>query len=183
MAVHRFDVDSGALRCRQRCCPEAGAAGPYAVMQVENEVVMPNGEMFSMVEGMLRDGCDVTLRARGGSMLPFIVGDRDSVRIRRKERYEVGDVVLGKVGKDFYVLHRIVEVCNERFVMLMGDGNLAQREKCYISDISGAVVEIIGRNGRRRPVRKGRLWRILPLSVRRVLLILARRVTGISKGE
>ena len=64
-------------------------------------------------------------------MLPFIVGDRDSVRLR-KEPVAVGDAVLAEIAPGRYVLHRIISLVKDR-VVLMGDGNLSGVETCGLS--------------------------------------------------
>lgn len=43
---------------------------------------------------MLQSGNSVTLRAKGNSMLPFIMEERDTVVLQKAEAFAVGSVVL-----------------------------------------------------------------------------------------
>lgn len=46
------------------------------------------------VSRMLQGGNSVTLRAKGNSMLPFIMEERDTVVLQKAEAFAVGSVVL-----------------------------------------------------------------------------------------
>jgi hypothetical protein len=119
-------------------------------------------------------------------MLPFIVGGRDSVILEKPESLQVGDVVLacvtGRNDEKSYVVHRIVSLKND-LVTLMGDGNLALRERCRHSDVCAKVVCVVGPKGKRylpgalcyRVAAK--IWYIL-LPARRYLLWIYRKVNG-----
>ena len=112
-------------------------------------------------------------------MLPFIVGDRDSVRLR-KEPVAVGDAVLAEIAPGRYVLHRIISLVKDR-VVLMGDGNLSGVETCGLSDVKAKAVAVIRPRGKEIDcttagyARKVRFWGSLPRIVRRVWLALLRR--------
>ena len=135
---------------------------------------MPNTVMLGEVTRMLESGCDVTLAAKGHSMLPSIRGGRDSVRLKRADLYEVGDVVLAKISEGIYVMHRITSI--GEYVTLKGDGNLRQTERCQEADIAGKVVAIVKANGDERRVPRGRVWHAMPLWLRRILLGLYKRI-------
>ncbi|MCS3105152.1 hypothetical protein [Phocaeicola vulgatus] len=58
----------------------------------------PNASLLGEVENMLADGRSVMLKATGNSMLPFIVGGRDSVLVRRPsgiQALQVWQIALG----------------------------------------------------------------------------------------
>ena len=142
-------------------------------------VVLPNGVLLPEVERLLGEGESVMLRVKGNSMLPFIVGDRDSVVLGKTERLNKGDIALAHLADGRYVLHRILAIADER-VTLMGDGNLYGTEECRRQDIGGIAVKIL-RNGKyidpTSPCeqRKATLWRIVK-PIRRYLLAIYKRI-------
>ena len=62
---------------------------------------------FIEVSQMLQSGNSVTLRAKGNSMLPFIMEERDTVVLQKAEAFAVGSVVLACLPGNRYVLHRV----------------------------------------------------------------------------
>lgn len=134
---------------------------------VANQILIP--EMGSL----LQEGREVVFTPSGVSMRPYIEGGRDSVLLRKKDRARVGDMCLALVTRPgrkepSYVLHRVIRVEDTR-VVLMGDGNLRGEEYCRQKDIIGTVVRITTPWGSRKPLTRGRLWRLL-LPWRRILL-------------
>ncbi len=87
------------------------------------QVSLPNDILIAEVGRLLNEGKDVVLMTKGSSMLPHIIGGRDSVLLRKNKEVNEGDVVLAEVGKSHYVLHRIVRIEGEE-VTLRGDGNI-----------------------------------------------------------
>lgn len=129
---------------------------------------------------MLSEGRIVTISTKGGSMMPFIVGERDSVELVRRDVYEVGEIVLAQIREGHWVLHRLDSVDGDR-VTLRGDGNLKGTEKCRMSDIAGSVDKIIRPKGEtdcrsERFARRSRLWRSQPYIIRRFYLAVFRRI-------
>lgn len=137
---------------------------------------------------LVGEGVSVTFPVRGRSMLPFIIGSRESVVLQKPEKVWVGQVVLaladsadgvGWAGrKNHYVVHRVVAVDGDR-VTLMGDGNLAGREYCDIAGIKAVATHVVDAKGRRHDLYSGprcvaaRLWgRLQP--VRKWLLLFYR---------
>lgn len=147
-----------------------------------DKISLPNALMLEEVEKMLADGQTVMLGATGNSMLPFIVGGRDSVLVRRIPRTQsphVGQIVLAHLPNGHYVLHRIIRIHGMELT-LMGDGNLQETENCHFSHVLGVVTEII-RKGRhvdssaKAECGKAKVWRWL-LPVRRYLLYIYKRL-------
>lgn len=136
--------------------------------------VVPNEIFLKEVSRMLSEGKSVIIRTKGTSMLPFIRGGRDSVRLSRHPDISVGDIVLARTSNDMYVLHRVFSFEEDK-VILMGDGNLKGREFCNRSDVSGTVDEIIKPGGRKKIPGNGTLWRKL-LPFRRYLVAFHRRI-------
>ena len=141
--------------------------------------VYPNEVLLGSVREILDEGRQVIIPTKGCSMLPFIVGEKDSVVLKKCDRVAVGDIVLAKLPSGPYVLHRVWSVDGDALV-LMGDGNLRGREHCSVSDICGTVLTIMRKDGRevdcrsQRHQRAARIWRRL-LPLRRLILAVYRR--------
>ena len=119
----------------------------------------------------LKEGKVIAIVPQGISMLPFIDGGEDQVYLLKKEKVEMGDIVLVEY-KGRHILHRVYAIDGDK-VTLMGDGNLRGTEEITEEDILGTVVEIVHKDCRRKPG-KAWLWRhSLPL--RRYLLKLHRK--------
>ena len=107
-----------------------------------DRLLLPNASLLGEVENMLADGRSVMLKATGNSMLPFIVGGRDSVLVRRPsgiQALQVWQIALAHLPDSRYVLHRIVRIHGAEIV-LMGDGNLKETESCRFPDITGCLL-------------------------------------------
>lgn len=129
------------------------------------------------------EGVSVTFPVNGRSMLPFIVGGRESVILEKFDSLEIGDVVLAWVDGNRYVIHRIVKMDGDNLT-LMGDGNLMGVEHCRVSDVKARAVAVVSARGRKRsldfglrkaaakvwmflkPVRK---WLLLPYRIKHKL--------------
>ncbi|MBO7418196.1 MAG: S24/S26 family peptidase [Bacteroidaceae bacterium] len=95
---------------------------------------------------LVEEGVSVTLPVRGNSMLPFIIGDQESVVLQKPEQPKVGDVVLAWVDGYRYVIHRIIRVEGEK-ITLMGDGNLVYGEHCTIDEVKAMVTHVVTADG------------------------------------
>lgn len=143
-------------------------------------MLVPNAILLAEVSNLLAEGKEVELKAKGYSMLPFIVGDRDSVRLRREEVSE-GDAVLAEIAPGHYVLHRIVGM-DGGSVTLKGDGNLVGTEHCRPRDIKGKAVAVTSPKGKIRDLAgsgakaRAARWNALPYIVRRYTLAIIRRL-------
>lgn len=144
------------------------------------KMVMPNDVLLPAVGEIVSEGGSVTLRTKGMSMLPFIIGERDCVLLVRPEALKVGDIVLARVSNGAFVLHRIFAEEGDTLI-LMGDGNLAGKESCCRKDVLAQAVAIIKENGKEVDCTSGmhrfkaRIWRLL-MPVRRYLLAIYRRI-------
>ena len=142
--------------------------------------VLPNDVLLGEVSELLDEGRDVIIPTKGNSMLPFIKGERDSVKLRRIEDFVVGDIALAETRKGVYVLHRIFAIDGD-IVTLMGDGNLRGREICRRGNVVGVVMSILKDDGREvdsrspKAFRRARIWRRL-LPFRRIILGIYRRI-------
>ena len=135
-----------------------------------------------IIENAIRlvdEGMRVTFPVKGYSMLPFIIGSRESVDLVKPGTPNVGDVVLAWVEGCRYVVHRIISIDGDQ-VTLMGDGNIAGVEHCTVADVKALAVNVVTPSGKHKPlyclwrVRASQLWwRLLP--VRRWILAIYRR--------
>lgn len=147
-----------------------------------SKVIIKNELLFAEVERMLNEGHEVIIPTKGFSMLPFIVGEKDCVRLKKAGNVKVGDIVLARIRRgadhEAYVLHRVWSVEGEE-IELMGDGNLRGRERCTKKDITGFVTtiekkgQLIDCQSEKHLQRAG-IWRKL-LPLRRWLLAVYRR--------
>ncbi len=106
------------------------------------KVIVSNELLLDDACKLLSEGKSVTLKVKGNSMLPFIVGGRDFVVLSKQMSYGVGDAVLAKTNVGIYVVHRIIKMSDDGFI-LMGDGNLVGTESCSDDDIYGLVEEVV----------------------------------------
>ena len=127
---------------------------------------------------LVDDGVIVTLPVNGTSMLPFIIGGRESIILQKPRQPKIGDVVLAWVEGCRYVVHRIIRVDGEN-VTLMCDGNLAGTEHCTIGDLKAIATHVVSRDGKRHDLycpwrqRASKLWWHLR-PIRRYLLAIYR---------
>ena len=136
--------------------------------------LVPNDLLLGEVSELLSEGKEVIIKTKGSSMLPFIRGDRDSVKLLKKEPLQVGDIALALTGPGRYVLHRIIALDSDE-VTLMGDGNLRGTERCRAEDVKGCVIQILDEDGKPRPLSDGKVWRRLK-PFRRIILGIYRRL-------
>lgn len=130
---------------------------------------------------LVDDGVSVTFPVKGRSMIPFIVGGRDSVILQKPGSLAPGLVVLAEISPDHFVLHRIIDIAPDGMkITLMGDGNVRGTETCTPSTVLARATHVVDPEGRIIPLesetrlRRARLWRRL-LPLRRYLLAIMRR--------
>jgi hypothetical protein len=142
-------------------------------------LTLPNRFIFSQVKEMIANDAEVTILTKGNSMLPFIIGDKDSVVLRKVDTLNKGDIVLAELPNEHYVLHRIISISGDE-VILMGDGNIRGTEQCKADHIIAKAIAIL-HNGKsidcysRTNRIKANIWRLL-LPIRRYILAIYRRL-------
>lgn len=143
-------------------------------------MIVPNDILFAEISELLKEGKTVNFKVKGVSMLPFIVGDRDSVSLKALP-FEEGDAVLAQLPSSVYVLHRVLKIEGEQ-VTLKGDGNLQGTEHCRLEDVRGKVLAVLKKGEKRvevdTPSYKKRVsrWNSLPYIIRRIYLAIYRRI-------
>ncbi len=135
--------------------------------------IVSNELLLEEAAGLMNEGREVNFTPLGSSMLPFIKGGKDSVRLRKMPSVAVGDIVLVRLPGPRYVLHRIIRIEGD-MLTLMGDGNIAGTETCSKEDVMGTVVAIVKGSRTVIPGKAG-LWRMLK-PFRRYILGIYRRI-------
>ena len=129
---------------------------------------------------LVNEGMSVTLPVNGQSMLPFIIGGKESVILQKPLKPKVGNVVLAWVDGSRYVVHRIIHI-SEDDVTLMGDGNIVGTERCTLRDLKALATHVVTADEKihaldnRWRMLAARLWFLLR-PVRRYLLAIYRRL-------
>ena len=151
---------------------------------------MTDNEIINEAIRLVEAGVSVTLPVNGRSMLPFIIGGRESVILQQPPKQgetrqgapqmKLGDVVLAWVEGNRSVVHRIIRIDGDR-VTLMGDGNLVGTEHCRLSDIKAIATHVVGSDEQphdlytsRRMLGVRLWWWLLP--IRRYLLAIYKRL-------
>ena len=129
---------------------------------------------------LVQKGVTVTFPVTGQSMLPFIIGGKESVILHAPGLIAVGDVVVAWVDGNRYVVHRIINIDGDR-VTLMGDGNVRGTEHCLLKDIKARVTHVVDAKDKTHYLYNR--WRMLGAKVwywirpiRRYLLAIYRRL-------
>ena len=141
---------------------------------------MTDKDIISEAIRLVEEGVSVTLPVDGRSMLPFIIGGKESVILQQPRQPQIGDVVLALVEDGRYVVHRIIRIDGDH-VTLMGDGNLVGTERCTIANIKALATHVVDAKGKMHQIdtpwrrRAAQLWWHLR-PVRRYLLAIYRRV-------
>lgn len=146
-------------------------------------MVINNDVLFGNAIALLKEGKTVKIPVKGYSMLPFIIGERDSVTIEDiKEPVKVDDIVLFRI-EGRYILHRVVAIKGDKYI-IQGDGVLVNREICHLEDIKAKVIAI-HKNGKRqvepyseKMLKRVHRWQKLGM-LRRWPLAILRRLPGI----
>lgn len=145
------------------------------------KIIVANNILLDEVAKIIDSGEQVILLAKGQSMLPFIVGGRDSVELSPVDgQISPGDILLAKLScPERYVVHRVIKIQGEQ-ITLMGDGNIIGTERCRVQDVVARVSAIVKPHKRIDPNSKSQqryviMWSRL-LLVRRYILAILRRV-------
>jgi len=140
---------------------------------------LPNERFLPLVRKFISEGHTVTLPIKGYSMRPFLEHVRDQVTLDAFTELHIGDAILAEIVPGHFVLHRIIELTDDGWITMMGDGNIKGTEHCRVEDVCGIVTEYIRPNGHvtqadnRWLCFRIRVWRRL-LPIRRWLLYIYR---------
>ena len=106
-----------------------------------NVVRVNNARFFHTMKGYLQEGYAVKMVPAGMSMLPTIHHNADVVVLRSFDSLQKGEIVLSEIGKDHYVMHRIVNIKGEE-ITLKGDNNKTT-EQAQKKEVMAKVVLIL----------------------------------------
>ena len=140
---------------------------------------MTDEQIIQEAVRLVADGVSVTFPVKGRSMIPFIVGGRESVVLQKPGNLQRGQVALAQVGPNRYVVHRIIKVEPDR-ITLMGDGNIRGTESCTPSNVLAIATHVVDEKGQRRTLEskgqmfKARVWYVIR-PFRRIILAFLRR--------
>ena len=135
------------------------------------ELQFTNADFLPEVVKLVDEGHTCTIQLRGFSMRPFLEDNRDKALLAKPKALRVGDPVLAEVRKDFYVLHRIIDIDTKNNI-----------ETCRQEDVKALAVGFY-RKGRKTidsiDSRKWKMYsaiwtRLYP--IRRYLLFIYRKV-------
>lgn len=95
-------------------------------------------------EQCLAENGFMTYRIKGVSMEPMLQQGRDLFTVKKKgaERCKKYDVVLYRRPPNEYVLHRIIQVCPDSYVIL-GDNCIAKEYNIHDEDILGVMTSFL----------------------------------------
>lgn len=106
---------------------------------------IPMKELAEVVKLQLENGGKANLTVTGNSMWPMMLSGRDSVVLIPPGNEKKGDVVLYQRASGQYVLHRIIDVTQDGYI-ISGD-NQAMREPVAKEQLI-AVMESFTRGGK-----------------------------------
>lgn len=137
---------------------------------------MKDSVIIEEASRLVSEGLCVTLPVNGQSMLPFIIGGKESVILQKPENLKVGHVVLAWVDGNHYVVHRITQI-DGTAVTLMGDGNLVGVEHCQMSDVRALATHVVDAKGGKHYLYSK--WRMRGVNVWNKLHPIRRYILGI----
>ena len=137
---------------------------------------MKDSVIIEEASRLVREGVCVTLPVNGQSMLPFIIGGKESVILQKPENLKVGHVVLAWVDGNHYVVHRIKAI-DGTAVTLTGDGNLGGLEHCKLSDVRALATHVVDAKGRKHDLYTK--WRMRGLNLWNMIFPLRRYILGV----
>lgn len=129
---------------------------------------------------LVDEGISVTFPVNGRSMLPFIIGGKESIILNKPTTLKVGDIVLAWADNFHYVVHRIIRISGDQ-VTLMGDGNIVGTEHCTLDDIKAIATHVVDAKGHRHYLynkwrsKAAKYWYVLR-PIRRYILAIYRRI-------
>ncbi|MBO4748298.1 MAG: S24/S26 family peptidase [Clostridiales bacterium] len=112
--------------------------------------------MTKTIAEFLEENGKLTYTNVGVSMMPLLRQGKDLFTIEKNngQRYKKGDVVLFARGSSRYVLHRIIKVLPDEYVIL-GDNCVSCERGIKDSDIHGKMISFV-RNGKEHSVTEKR---------------------------
>lgn len=145
-------------------------------------------EYVSALRQLVEEGHEVSLVISGGSMLPFLASQRDSVFFKQPDRdLKPGDMVFYQRANGHYVMHRIHAIKKDGYY-LVGDSQQVIEGPLAREQIFALVTKVIRKGKTLSP---GSFWweffehvwpRLLPVR-HRILALYAKAKQGGNHGR
>ena len=134
------------------------------------------------LESIIDSGETFILSVTGRSMLPLLGRGDSKIILRRVSKDEdiYGRIAMFRATNGHIVIHRVIRIEGDD-VILKGDGNIVQEERCSRSEIIAVVEQVLYSNGDIVECRswqwrvKEQIWLSTPLFIRRYVLVLMHR--------
>lgn len=111
--------------------------------------IVDNQEYMKVVRSILEEGKEVPLVVTGNSMMPFLIGRRDQVLIKRIERpLKKGDIAFFQRENGQYIMHRIH--------FMRKDDRTGENQFYFIGD---------GQKNIEGPIKETRIFGVITVSV------------------
>lgn len=127
---------------------------------IDSKLLALDNQLFiDEILDQIASGNRVTIKAKGWSMIPLVWDEVDSITLAplSNDSFQIGHIVLARLGDNRYVVHRISHIKGDRFT-LRGDGNPYQYEYCHRDEICAELV-LVRRYGRHPITPKSILWK------------------------
>ena len=98
-------------------------------------------EIYPAIKETLESGGTVELPITGTSMFPLLKAGRDTVIIKMADEYSVGDIIFYRRDDGHFVLHRIVGIDENGFI-LCGDNQTDLEKRITDKNVIAKVSEI-----------------------------------------
>lgn len=176
--LHCRPDEEAALVCNKAISKER--AHPIKKSFSEITKSSTNHSLIDETIQFLAKGHSVTLPLKGFSMRPFLEDGRDKALLKQTDQYHVGDVVLAEIAPHKYVLHRIIQIKDNK-IILRGDGNYAV-ETCDYANIKAIALGFYRKRRQTLDSTKGIKWRLYSaiwtrlFPIRRYLLFIYKRL-------
>lgn len=142
------------------------------------------------LESIIGVGETFVLSVTGRSMLPLLGRGDSKIILRRVSKDEdiYGRIAMFRATNGHIVIHRVIRIEGDD-VILKGDGNIVQEERCSRSEIIAVVEQVLYSNGDIVECRswqwrvKEQIWLSTPLFIRRYVLALMHRWHDIKQNK
>ena len=129
--------------CRFSSCVRRGWEENHFISAMTERVTLSNDLLLSEVALMLSEGCTVTFTCQRQQYVPIYNRRMRPCCFTKKQIVFKWGILYWHIftGRS-YVLHRIYRIADDD-IILMGDGNVSEIERCRRENICGKVLRIM----------------------------------------